>query len=75
VVENHEQPGAGRPDGLETVALLLRRFPSSMRSVIPITPFKGVRISWLITARNALLAWLATSAERASSFARANGVL
>ena len=29
---------------------------------MPITPFIGVRISWLIVARNSLLAWFAASA-------------
>jgi hypothetical protein len=35
---------------------------SRSRPVIPITPFIGVRISWLIVARNALLARVAASA-------------
>ncbi len=34
----------------------LERSVSSARSVIPITPFIGVRISWLMLARNSLLA-------------------
>ena len=41
---------------------------------MPMTPFMGVRISWLITARKVLLAWLARSAvslaSRSSSAAR-----
>ena len=37
---------------------------------MPITPFIGVRISWLMLARNALLARLAASASSASSLAR-----
>ena len=40
---------------------------SSSRLVIPTTPFIGVRISWLIIARNwllARLAWVASSASR-----------
>ena len=40
---------------------------SSSRSVMPMTPFIGVRISWLMLARNSLLAWLAASA---ASFCR-----
>jgi hypothetical protein len=44
---------------------------SMRRSVIPMTPFIGVRISWLMVARNRLLAWLAawasTSARRRTS--------
>ena len=35
---------------------------SCNRLVMPITPFIGVRISWLIVARNADFAWLAPSA-------------
>ena len=35
---------------------------SSTRSVMPMTPFIGVRISWLMFARNSLLARLAASA-------------
>jgi len=38
------------------------RLVSSSRLVMPITAFMGVRISWLIVARNTLLAWLADSA-------------
>ena len=30
---------------------------------MPMTPFMGVRISWLIMARNSDLAWLAESAR------------
>ena len=35
---------------------------SSSSSVMPSTPFIGVRISWLILARNELFAWFAASA-------------
>ena len=35
---------------------------SRSRPLIPMTAFIGVRISWLIAARNALFAWLAPSA-------------
>ena len=35
---------------------------SSSSSVMPITPFMGVRISWLMLARKSDLAWLAASA-------------
>mmetsp|Transcript_21109 Transcript_21109/g.81936 ORF Transcript_21109/g.81936 Transcript_21109/m.81936 type:complete len:221 (-) Transcript_21109:3398-4060(-) len=49
---------------------------SSNSPLMPITPFMGVRISWLIVARKALLAWLAASAaaraaDAASAWARA----
>ena len=40
---------------------------SSARPVMPMIPFMGVRISWLITARNSLLAWLAACAARMAS--------
>ena len=36
---------------------------SNSKPVIPMTAFMGVRISWLIVARNSLLALLATSAS------------
>ena len=36
-------------------------------SIIPVTPIIGVRISWLIAARNALLAWLASRARASLS--------
>ena len=42
---------------------------SSSSSVMPMMPFIGVRISWLMFARNTLFAWLAASAR---SFARAS---
>ena len=37
---------------------------------MPITPFIGVRISWLMLARNSLFAWLATCAICAMRFGR-----
>ncbi len=40
------------------------RSVSSSKLVMPMTAFIGVRISWLIVARKALLAWLACSASR-----------
>ncbi len=47
------------------------RSVSSSRPVMPITPFMGVRISWLMLARNSLLAALAASACAARELARA----
>ena len=38
---------------------------------MPMIAFIGVRISWLIAARNALLAWFASSAARRASCASA----
>ena len=40
---------------------------SSSSSAIPKTPFIGVRISWLMLARNSLLARLPASAARRAS--------
>ena len=48
------------------------RLPCSTSSVMPMMAFMGVRISWLILARNALLARLAASA---ASLAWANSAL
>ena len=42
---------------------------SRSRPLIPMTAFIGVRISWLIAARNALFAWLAPSAAAVASWA------
>ena len=44
-------------------------------SVMPITPFIGVRISWLILARNSLLALLARSAASLARGCLADGLL
>ena len=38
---------------------------------MPMIAFIGVRISWLIAARNALFAWLASSAASRASWASA----
>ena len=40
--------------------------------LIPMIAFIGVRISWLIAARNALFAWFASSAAAVASWASAN---
>jgi hypothetical protein len=46
-----------------TVRAWPSRTPSaSSTSIMPKTPFIGVRISWLMVARKVDLAWLATSA-------------
>ena len=63
---------ADRVHRLEIVALRRRsaRYRARAR-VMPMTPFIGVRISWLMFARNSLLARLASSAaSRASRSAR-----
>ena len=56
---------------------------SSRRPVMPMTPFIGVRISWLIAARNSDLArdaswaasWAASARWRASSSARTSSTM
>ncbi len=45
------------------------------RSVKPMTPFIGVRISWLMVARNSLLALLASSAALRALISSASTVL
>jgi len=50
-------------DGLDVLALFLIEIGLANRVVNPITPFIGVRISWLILARNSDLTRLATMAR------------
>ena len=45
---------------------------SASRLVIPITPFMGVRISWLMLARNSLFAFVAASAASFASISAAS---
>ena len=53
VVDDQQQPLAGRAHDLRVLALLARRAAvSSSRPVIPITPLSGVRSSWLTVATN-----------------------
>ena len=67
VVDDVQQRLAGAADALGVLALLRRRASvSSSRPVSPITPFIGVRISWLIVARNSDL-----SREDSSASSRA----
>ena len=47
---------------------LAGRSPAASISAITITPFIGVRISWLMVARKSLLATLAASAASLASF-------
>ncbi len=51
------------------------RSVSKRSSAIPITPFMGVRISWLIWARNSDLAALARSASSLASLIRTSASL
>ena len=44
-------------------------------STMPVTPIIGVRISWLIAARNALLAWLASIARASLARRRSSSCL
>ena len=65
-----EQRVAGVADGARDSRAARRRASvSSSRPLMPITPFIGVRISWLIVARNELLAALAASAAARASCA------
>ena len=58
-----QQRVAAVADGLGVARAARRRASvSSSRPVMPMTPFIGVRISWLMVARNALLASVAASA-------------
>ncbi len=43
-----------------------------MAWAMPRTPFRGVRISWLMVAKNSLLAWLAASARSSASASAAS---
>ena len=57
VVDDPEQVLAGNArDQFGIVPLVSSRRVSRTTSVIPSTPFMGVRISWLIVARKRLLA-------------------
>ena len=62
-----DRRAARRPTSLtvlEVLALLgVERRCRSARSVMPMMPFIGVRISWLMLARNSLLAIVAASAR------------
>ena len=63
VVDDGQQRVAAGADRLGELALLIGRARCrAAGSVMPITPFIGVRISWLMLARNSLLARLADSA-------------
>jgi len=65
--DDGQQRVSARGDRLGKVALLVVSGESSSRLVMPMTPFIGVRISWLIIARKALLAWAARSAASLAS--------
>ena len=72
VVDDGQQGVGGLAHGLgvsrcSAVSSVCRAEP-----VMPMTPFMGVRISWLMLARNSLLAWLAASA---ASFASSDAVI
>ena len=63
VVDHGEQRIAAPADHLGELPLLRGELGVQQSPVIPITAFNGVRISWLIVARNALLASVAASAS------------
>ena len=60
-----QQSVAAGPDDVGELALLVVERRVERWSVIPITAFIGVRISWLIVARKALFASVAASAASA----------
>jgi hypothetical protein len=67
VVDDGEEGVAAVADGAEYSRCSRVSSVLARSWAMPRTPFIGVRISWLMTARKALLAWLAASAARASS--------
>ena len=70
IVDDRQQRTPRRQDEREILALLGESSSvSRTSSVMPSMPFSGVRISWLMLARNSLLAPLAASA---ASFALRN---
>ena len=63
VVDDVQQRIPARAHDFGELALLGVSSVSSRRPVMPITAFIGVRISWLMVARNALFACAAASAS------------
>src|ERR1035441_7116187 len=59
VVDDGKQRFAGYAHGVEVIALFFVSSVSRASSVMPMMPFIGVRISWLMLASNSLLARLA----------------
>ena len=56
VVDDRQQRFGAVADGLGEFALLVGQIGIEQQAVMPMTPFIGVRISWLMLARNSLLA-------------------
>ena len=69
VVDHREQELRRAVHRLRELALRGASGVSSSRSIMPITPFIGVRISWLMLARNCDFERFASSAWRASATA------
>ncbi len=68
VVDDREQRAGAVANRLGVVALGWRRSRvSSNSSVMPITPFIGVRISWLMLARNSPFARFAAAEDSRAS--------
>jgi hypothetical protein len=72
VVDDRQQRVADVADRRGVVALLVVERGVEQQPLMPITAFIGVRISWLIVARNELLASLADSAAARASCACLN---
>ena len=75
IVDDVSSDSAERLDHIEVVALLGVRSVSRASSVMPMIPFMGVRISWLMLARNSLLARLAARAASLALFLFLLGLL
>ena len=73
VVDDCQERVRRSPDGLGVLALLVGQVGLEQRPVMPITPFMGVRISWLMLARNWLFARLDSTAKR-SAVRRASSI-
>ena len=67
IVDDAQQVFAALADGLRVFRLLASSGVARSRSVIPMTPFIGVRISWLMLPRNSPLCRLADSARLRSA--------
>ena len=63
VVDDGQQAGGAVADRFQMIALRPVSLVSSNSSVMPMTPFIGVRISWLMLARNCDFASTANSAR------------
>ena len=61
VVDDGQQGVGAAAGGFDVFALFIGQFGVEQSAVMPMTPFMGVRISWLMLARNSDLARVASS--------------